>query len=429
MSLKEVFASLGVDSNKISWRNDLIQTLIIDKFYNVLTPTFEAVILTPGHDPSAVGGDSTIGLNTWCRVRPIQTLDLMLPDPFRMKKASHLRKVINQHPVAWLKQTPDGSLRPQVGEIWQCRYTTSNKMGVEMIKKVRSSKKKYQVSEDEISILNDEMSIADTTVGDLNENYLKNPADSYKFPSPTFTHRSKRKGGNTYLSSRVEFQYYTGNNARWKGKKVYNGNLPPELLTTTDYKVDQNRSPYPKSVTVLTEALPFWESFADAYVGYFGKPVPINDSYRPYAQQVYMKDKHGGGAAYPGTSNHGWGLALDIQPHMKSPYMSMPINGRSEPRDTWTVPSERKKGPYKYPMEAGKAGTQDWNWKGAAFYSDFYIWANVDGNATSNKWINPKGLRDGQNTEESWHYDFKDKDQYISKSPPADTPGADGGSD
>jgi hypothetical protein len=43
----------------------------------------------------------------------------------------------------------------------------------------------------------------------------------------------------------------------------------------------------------------------------------ITDSYRPYAQQVAVaKQKglysQGGLAAYPGTSNHGWGLALDL---------------------------------------------------------------------------------------------------------------------
>lgn len=43
----------------------------------------------------------------------------------------------------------------------------------------------------------------------------------------------------------------------------------------------------------------------------------ITDSYRPYAQQVAVARQkglysQGGLAAYPGTSNHGWGLALDL---------------------------------------------------------------------------------------------------------------------
>lgn len=34
-------------------------------------------------------------------------------------------------------------------------------------------------------------------------------------------------------------------------------------------------------------------------------------SYRTYQQQVYMRQIYGSNAAVPGTSNHGWGLAVD----------------------------------------------------------------------------------------------------------------------
>ena len=436
-----MFASLGLEGNKISWRNDLVQGLIIDRFFNTLTPTFEAVVLTPGHEPSSRDGSAATGKNMWCRVRPIQTSDLMLPDPFRMTVAKHLRKVINQHPVGWLKQSPDGSLQPQVGEIWQCRYTTSNKMGIEIVKKLRGSKRNYMAPETEGSTTPVDMGDATATVGDYTEDSLKNPADVYDWPSPKFwkpvwvdgKKTSVQKGGNKYRTDKVEFEYYTGDNTTWKNKKVYNGNIPPDLLTTTDYKVDPNRSGWPSSVTILTEALPYYISFADAYVAYFGQLVPINASYRTYAGQVRMRDKYGAGmAAYPGTSNHGWGLALDIQPHMKDPYAPMPRNGIRKYNNKpppWTVPSERTSGKYKYPMKAGKAGTNDWYWRGAGFYSDFYIWANVDGNATNHRWENPAILRDGKNAEETWHYDFMDKDKYISESASAEEPGEEGGGD
>lgn len=38
-------------------------------------------------------------------------------------------------------------------------------------------------------------------------------------------------------------------------------------------------------------------------------------SYRTYEQQVYMKGVYGSNAATPGTSNHGWGLAVDTDDH------------------------------------------------------------------------------------------------------------------
>jgi LAS superfamily LD-carboxypeptidase LdcB len=47
-----------------------------------------------------------------------------------------------------------------------------------------------------------------------------------------------------------------------------------------------------------------------------GVALSVTDSYRPYDEQVDLArrkglTKDGGWAAVPGTSNHGWGLAID----------------------------------------------------------------------------------------------------------------------
>lgn len=44
-------------------------------------------------------------------------------------------------------------------------------------------------------------------------------------------------------------------------------------------------------------------------------PNGPNSSYRTYAMQVEMKAIYGTNAATPGTSNHGWGLAVDTDDH------------------------------------------------------------------------------------------------------------------
>lgn len=44
----------------------------------------------------------------------------------------------------------------------------------------------------------------------------------------------------------------------------------------------------------------------------FGRPILLTDSYRDYATQVSLKARKPGLAATPGTSNHGWGLAVDL---------------------------------------------------------------------------------------------------------------------
>lgn len=49
-----------------------------------------------------------------------------------------------------------------------------------------------------------------------------------------------------------------------------------------------------------------------AFRAKFGINLPLNDSYRSYEDQVRAKELYGDLAATPGTSNHGWGLAVDI---------------------------------------------------------------------------------------------------------------------
>lgn len=54
----------------------------------------------------------------------------------------------------------------------------------------------------------------------------------------------------------------------------------------------------------------------------FGTPITVVAAYRDYARQVYFWDLYLSGrgnlAAHPGTSNHGWGLAVDLaSPHMR----------------------------------------------------------------------------------------------------------------
>jgi LAS superfamily LD-carboxypeptidase LdcB len=44
----------------------------------------------------------------------------------------------------------------------------------------------------------------------------------------------------------------------------------------------------------------------------FGRDICISDGYRTLAEQRAVKSARGGFAATPGTSNHGWGLAVDL---------------------------------------------------------------------------------------------------------------------
>lgn len=51
---------------------------------------------------------------------------------------------------------------------------------------------------------------------------------------------------------------------------------------------------------------------SQTYAADFGTPLCVTDSYRTYAAQVQVYAEKPGLAAVPGTSNHGWGTALDL---------------------------------------------------------------------------------------------------------------------
>jgi hypothetical protein len=55
-----------------------------------------------------------------------------------------------------------------------------------------------------------------------------------------------------------------------------------------------------------------FERLAQAYAAEFASPLCVTDSYRPLAEQVRVYAEKPTLAAHPGTSNHGWGTALDL---------------------------------------------------------------------------------------------------------------------
>jgi D-alanyl-D-alanine carboxypeptidase len=55
-----------------------------------------------------------------------------------------------------------------------------------------------------------------------------------------------------------------------------------------------------------------FDRLSRAYAARFGAAPCITDSYRGYEQQLLLYAQKPGLAAVPGTSNHGWGTALDL---------------------------------------------------------------------------------------------------------------------
>lgn len=93
----------------------------------------------------------------------------------------------------------------------------------------------------------------------------------------------------------------------WGGYK--NGQIPIELLTVIPWTTSQSFNPNCRLRNDAYEAL---AAMNTAYKGAFGRDMPINDGYRDYAAQVQAKKDYGAEAATPGTSNHGWAIAIDV---------------------------------------------------------------------------------------------------------------------
>ena len=60
------------------------------------------------------------------------------------------------------------------------------------------------------------------------------------------------------------------------------------------------------------DAAAAYRAMSAAFAAAFGAPICITDSYRTYAGQVRLYGEKPALAAVPGTSNHGWGLAVDL---------------------------------------------------------------------------------------------------------------------
>jgi murein DD-endopeptidase MepM/ murein hydrolase activator NlpD len=95
---------------------------------------------------------------------------------------------------------------------------------------------------------------------------------------------------------------------------------------------------------------------ASAYKNRFGKAICITDSYRSYASQVDLYGRKPSLAALPGTSNHGWGVAVDLC-----------------------------------------GGIERFN-------TTQYQW--MVSNAGNYGWVHPSWAKQGGNREEPWHWEF-----------------------
>jgi D-alanyl-D-alanine carboxypeptidase len=92
-----------------------------------------------------------------------------------------------------------------------------------------------------------------------------------------------------------------------------------------------------------------------AYHARFGHDMCISDAYRTLAQQYAVKAARGGFAATPGTSEHGWGLAVDLCDGVSSGRTTYWWLRNNAPAYGWDNPDWARAG--------GSGPHENWHWE------------------------------------------------------------------
>ena len=124
-----------------------------------------------------------------------------------------------------------------------------------------------------------------------------------------------------------------------------NGLIPPSAMCPLGVAGHQLRC----------DAAAAYRAMSAAYAADMGGPICITDSYRTYASQVRLYGQKPALAAVPGTSNHGWGLAVDL---------CGGIQNFGTPQYAWMAANAGRFG-YLHPTWAdpGNGREEPWHWE------------------------------------------------------------------
>ena len=162
---------------------------------------------------------------------------------------------------------------------------------------------------------------------------------------------------------------YIGTNATFNGQLIENGNLPTELMGKAN--VGKYRP------LILAEIVPFYDKLATGFKTTFPGYELRGSGYRSYEGQLKVRIKKPKLAAVPGTSNHGWGLAIDM---------------------SYSDPS---------------GASQSFSYSGK--YYKWLLSKQAEFGFINPEWAreNGTGKKHKSKKEEPWHWEFKNKKQKI----------------
>ena len=134
-------------------------------------------------------------------------------------------------------------------------------------------------------------------------------------------------------------------------KSYGNGQIPSSVLCGLSWAPDEQ---------LRCDAAAGFEDLNGDFRAAFGRDLAVTDGYRSYPEQVTVAATRGGLAAVPGTSNHGWGQAVDLSGGIES-------FGSAE--HSWMVANAGKHG-WNLPFwaQAGGSKPEAWHWEYGTSY-------------------------------------------------------------
>lgn len=282
-------------------------------------------------------------------VRPLTDFGNIIPDPRKFNDPDEINANISLHGSMFLARS-DYSFKSEnpvsFGQIIDCYFENGSIINSDF-KTLRFSEPKDKMIErsfERLSLISGVSKLASNSWNDASLLGEDNINTSY--PPRTAT--------------------YKGANQNFNGKTVENGRIPSELISRAK-KGGANKP------IILKELVSSYDKMAEAFATKFpGKQIGAW-GYRTYERQLSIKKEKPNLAAKPGTSNHGWGMAIDMH------YFEQ---GRKEP-------------------------------KSLNYSSEEYRWLNS--NAIKFGWENPQWASQGGSKEEPWHWEWRNKSQIISR--------------
>jgi hypothetical protein len=331
---------------------------IMDNFYDNAMNTstdgkFKAVCLSGIRTESNTGegGDANdaqlIGEYISIIVKPLAPFGDILPDPRRFESAFLINQSISLHGACFMARsdyTHDAMSPISFGQVIDCYFEKGSVRNSNFIT--------LRFSEPQDNLIDPSFERLATISG------VRSIADS------DWTLASLLGVDNSEGQPKAQTATYIGSDSNFKDSVVENGNIPNNLMGKAT-KGSVNKPIMLKEIISNYDrlAVAFGNKFPGKQLGAFG--------YRSYERQVTTKQRVPKLAATPGTSRHGWGLAIDIH------YFQ---TGVAEPL-------------------------------ALEYSSDEYKW--LDANAPKYGWVNPQWARENNankksksRKEEPWHWEW-----------------------